>query len=514
MDTRSIWFDPEGSFSYPALTENKKVDVVIIGGGIAGVTAAKLLTDQGKSVILLEAGKIGQSTTGRSTGNLYAMVDIFFADLISKYDEDTIKNILASRRAAIKLIEENVRTYGIDCDFQHVPWTVFSGTPEMDEKIKREYELAKALGLNAQLLDEKDELLIPFSGRVGIKIENQAQFNPFQYTKGLLEIIQKKNCEIYEDTRVTDIERIDDKYELTTANAKIEAQHVIEATHTPIGISALQTVLGPYREYGVAGKCTKELHRPGIYWGHYERGKVTSVRSYQKNGENHLLVIGEPHKVGQGDSLEKMEKLKSFGRQYFSMSGYTHQWGGQHYRPADLLPYIGKTSEGKYVATGFSTDGLTYGTLAAMIIKDEILGIKNPHAELYSPKRFTPRKSLTKFVKENLNVMTMFLKDYLHGEKIRSLKPGEGIVIHDDERRYAISKSPEGELKVCNAICPHLGCVVHWNAAETSWDCPCHGSRYAQSGEVLEGPALSGLDVMSDYNFRIPKSEEKPGPRA
>lgn len=512
MDTRSIWFEQHEEFSYPTLNQNIKSDVAIIGGGITGVTAAALLSGMGMSVTLLEAGKISESTTGRSTGNLYAMLDIFLSDLIAKYDEETIKSVMVSRREAIKLIEENVRTYGIDCDFKHVPWTVFSGTPEMDDMIKREFDLAKAMGLNVQLLDASHEMLIPFEGRIGILVEGQAQFNPYLYTKGLLEGIRSQGCEIFEKSRVTNIEKKGKTIILSTQSGSIEAKHVIEATHTPIGISVFQTMLGPYREYGVAGKTEKTPEREGIYWGHYEKGKVTSVRTYVKNGEKYLLVIGEPHKVGQGDSEERIERLKFFGRKYFSVNTFTYQWGGQHYRPADLFPYIGRTSDETYLATGFSTDGLTYGTLAAIIIKDEILGVKNPYSHLYSPHRFTPKKSISRFVKENLNVMSMYLRDYLHDEKIKSLKEGDGIVIYEDEHRYAVSKTAEGELKVCNAVCPHLGCIVHWNSAETSWDCPCHGSRFAQTGEVLEGPALSGLEVLSEYKEQITKGAARPRP--
>lgn len=510
METRSIWFEQHDELSYPILKQSKKADVAIIGGGITGVTAAGLLAGKGLSVVLLEAGKISESTTGRSTGNLYSMLDIFLSELIAKYDEETIKNVIASRREAIKLIEDNVRTYGIDCDFKHVPWTVFSGTPEMDEMIQREFDLAKTMGLNVQLLDASHEMLIPFNGRLGVKVEGQAQFNPYLYTIGLLEGIRSQGCEVFENSRVNKIEKKGEINILSTQFGSIEAKHVIEATHTPVGISVFQTMLGPYREYGVAGKAVKTPEREGIYWGHYEKGKVTSVRTYKKNGETYLLVIGEPHKVGQGDSLEKIESLKFFGRKHFAINTYTHQWGGQHYRPADLFPYIGRTADGNYLATGFSTDGLTYGTLAAMIIRDEILGVKNPYASLYSPHRFTPKKSISRFVKENLNVMSMYLKDYLHNEKIKSLKEGEGMVVYEDEHRYAVSKTTEGELMVCNAVCPHLGCIVHWNNAENTWDCPCHGSRFAQTGEVLEGPALGGLEVLSEYSVRMKKNVDRP----
>lgn len=495
METQSIWFESNENLEFPVFKGEEEVDVAIIGGGITGVTAAYLLSQTGLRVKLLEANKVGVSNTGRSTGNLYSVVDIFFEELKTKYDSNTILKILESREEAVNFIEKTIQTLKIDCDFKRVPWILYSGTEEMDEKIQKEYVAAMDFGLKVQWLEEGNELLAPLNGRVGMKLENQAQFNPYQYVIGVARILSSQNCTIHEGSRVTDIEKNEDFFTLTTDEGTVTTKHLIEATHTPIGFSSLQTVLGPYREYGVASKTKKRLTQDGIYWGHFKKGKVTSVRHYK----DHLLVIGEPHKVGQGSSIEGIQHLKDFARSHFSAKEFPYVWGGQHYRPADLLPYIGKRmGSNSYVATGFSTDGLTYGTVAALIIKDDILGIQNPFAEIYRSGRITPLKSAYKFIKENMNVVQQYAEDYLRHDEIRELKNGQGIVVNEEGRRYAINKDEEGELHVCSAVCPHLGCIVHWNEGERSWDCPCHGSRFDLMGHVIEGPALIGLETVHD----------------
>lgn len=498
MKTRSIWFEADVKSNYKALDGVKEVDVAIIGGGITGVTAAYLLSQTGHRIALLEADRIGVSTTGRSTGNLYSVMDIFFSELKTKYDDETIKRIIEGRKNAVDFIEKTVNTLGLECDFKRVPWVLFSGTGEMDDLIQKEYELAKSFELDPVWLPEQHEMLLPLKGRMGFMLEGQAQFNPYLYVDGLARVLSRQGCSIYEDSRVNEIAKDGELFSLETAKGEIKTKCLIEATHTPLGLSAYHTVLGPYREYGVAGTTKESLNREGIYWGHYQKGKVTSVRQYK----DRLLVIGEPHKVGQGDTNEAVERLKNYARHYFSVMDFSHEWGGQHYRPADLLPYIGKKmGSSSYVATGLSTDGLTFGTLAALIIKDDILGIDNPYAELFRANRLTPLKSAYKFFKENSNAMKQFVEDYLRHDEIRELGPDQGIVLTEEGRKYAVNKDQEGNFHVCSGICTHMGCVVHWNAGECSWDCPCHGSRFDRDGKVLEGPAMKSLESVYGKEF-------------
>jgi Rieske Fe-S protein len=257
-------------------------------------------------------------------------------------------------------------------------------------------------------------------------------------------------------------------------------------------------LLGPYREYGIACRVNGTNHPEGIFWGLYEEGTVISTRTYRRNGETYLIIVGKPHKVGQKENNEEIiASLEEFAQTHFDVQETTFRWGGQHYRPADLLPFIGPVKKGstEFIATGYSTDGLVYGTLAAHILTDMITGQDNKWVNLYDSTRKQPLKSGPKFLKENIDVASHYIKDMVGpGDfPVQELKKGEGKVIKKEGKRLAVSRNEDGELEVISAVCTHMGCNVHWNNAEKSWDCPCHGSRFSTDGTVLEGPALDPL---------------------
>lgn len=211
-----------------------------------------------------------------------------------------------------------------------------------------------------------------------------------------------------------------------------------------------------------------------------------------------MIVVGKPHKVGHKEHNEEiMRSLEDFAQEHFDVRETVFRWGGQHYRPADLLPYIGpvRTGSKEYIATGFSTDGLVYGSLAAMIIGDKIAGRKNKWADLYDAARMQPVRSGPKFLKENLDVASHYIKDLGGPDEsvLNELEPGDGRVVKKDGKRLAVYRNEDGELKAVSAVCTHMGCNVRWNNAERTWDCPCHGSRFSTDGTVIEGPALDPL---------------------
>lgn len=495
MTSNSIWIDKEPVPRFPQLTEDKEFDVVIIGGGITGITAAQLLSADGFEVAVLEAGLIAQSNTGRSTGNLYVMVDSLLSDLLNKYSYDELRKVFDSRLKAKNLIEENIKKFDIQCDYREVDWVRFSMSAEMDHLIYDEFETFKELGFFPEVMRSTDERISSLGGRVGVKVAGQAQFNPYLYVTQLAEKISSK-CSIFENSRVTDFHKEDNQWIVKTNQARIYAKHLIEGTHTPIGFSLLQTLLGPYREYAFASSYEGQFD-PGIYWGHLKKDEVISFRNYFKDDKQFVLFVGGDYKVGQGDGIDSLKKIKALASELDLKIDERYQWGGQHYRSADLLPYIGqKDGQDTYVATGFSTNGLVYGTLAAQIISDQIVGMENKFSQLFSPKRITPVKSMKSFISENVNVVKQYVVDYLSSSHDENLRPGEGKIIDIKGHKIAACKNSNDELFVCSAVCPHLGCVVHWNKAESSWDCPCHGSRFNFEGEVIEGPSLHPLDKL------------------
>lgn len=335
-----------------------------------------------------------------------------------------------------------------------------------------------------------------------MELENQAQFNPLKYVQELTKTINPENCSIYENSPVIEIEEKKDGNGIfvKTEKGSLNADFVVHATHAPKGVKVFyQTMLGPYREYGVMAKLLSGIIPPGIFWGYYDEDKF-SFRLFEHENEKYVIAVGQPHKTGQAkNNVQNLAILENFLKKHFDIGKTMYRWGGQHYRSADKLPFIGKTSKNSrsFIATGFSTDGLVYGTVAAQLICDKLTGKNNRFSELYDASRFTPIKSAKRFTQETANMAGQYIKGLTAGikkEDLSDLANGQGKVISKKAHKIAISKNEWGEIKKHSARCTHLGCIVNWNQAEKTWDCPCHGSRFDQDGNVLEGPALKPLD--------------------
>lgn len=495
----SVWKPGAEETSFAPLKENITVDVAIIGGGITGVTAAYLLAKEGKKVAVLEAWKVGQGSTGYSTGNLYAMVGGEGLHKIeTKWNEDTLKNVVESRAAAVDFIESRVKEFNIDCQFKRVSWSLFTKLDKSKDFIDKERKAAEKAGLTTE-----DKVPFPADAEYGFTVPNQAQFNPLQYTAAFAKKIASNNCKIYEDTKVTDIKEEDGHCVLTTTGGEVLARRVIQATHTPKGVYLVHANMGPYREYAVAVKLNGAYPPDGTFWDMLET-EHCSMRTYETPGGKVLMALGQMHKVGQKeDNDECFDRLEQFLRSKFDVASVEYKWSAQQYRPADSLPYIGKSNGDSniYIATGFGADGLTYGTLAAMIIADDIAGRENKWSKTYDAARHSPIASAKDFIKENLNVLAQYIKDLPYKaevEKLSDIAPGEGKTIEIDSEKYGAYRDESGKLHVVSAVCTHMKCIVHWNKEATSWDCPCHGSRFTVDGEVIEGPAIADLGKMKD----------------
>jgi glycine/D-amino acid oxidase-like deaminating enzyme/nitrite reductase/ring-hydroxylating ferredoxin subunit len=496
MKKTSIWRDVAETSDFPCLAGDASTDVAIIGGGITGITAAYLLSKAGLKTTVLESLRVGGGTTGFSTGNLYCTVDETLQSIHSKYGTDKVKSVVESRQSAINLIKSLVQQFNIDCELTDAPFYFFVEEQDNISKVEKEAEAAKDAGLAVTL---EDDIGLPFKIAKAMKLPNQAQFNPMKYIKQLRTSINGNNCTIHEGTKVTGYERDKDNnlYTVTTDKGNVTAKHVILATHTPKGIMAIQTLLFPYREYGVAFDYNG-TYKPGIFWG-VDKEHKHSIRHYKNENENYILVLGEKHKTGQNEhNLKSIDNLKEYAQEKFSPGEHKYQWGAQHYRPADGLATVGKADKDSevYIATGFSTDGLTYGTMAAQIIADMITGKDNPYYETYAPGRHHPIQSAPGFIKENVNVLVQYLKDFPGVGDVaeaEDIKVGEGKVISKEGEKIAAYRDEDNQLHVCSAVCTHMDCIVNWNEAERSWDCPCHGSRFNYDGTVIEGPAIADL---------------------
>ncbi|MES2590743.1 MAG: FAD-dependent oxidoreductase [Bacteroidota bacterium] len=490
--TISIW---EGTakkgYPFPILTGSKEADVVIIGGGITGLTAALLLSDAGKKVILLEALEIGLGTTGNSTGNLYVTVDETLSGLKKKWGADVMKSVVSSRTAALNMIESTINKYNLDCDFYRTSFNLFAEglDSELEDFIKEENEALIEAGIAASVVANPG---LPFGVTKAITAEGQAQFHPLKYVRALADILKTK-CEIYENSQVIDFD--EGQGIVKTSNGSVKAKQVIMATHTPKGVYMVQTALGPYREHGVAAELLSDEMPKGIFWG-LNKPKH-SIRCFKDGDKNYVMVIGDKYKTGHGENTnEYVKRLETYLKTHFKIGPITHIWGGQQYRSADGLPFIGKHSDNMYFMTGFATDGLVYGTLASMIVSDMIIGKENKWEETYQLKRFTPLKSFKEFFKENADNLVQYLKDTPWNTDVASLNEvpaGEGRIMEKDGEKLAVYKDTQGLIHVCSAVCTHMKCIVNWNPSEKTWDCPCHGSRFKTDGQVIEGPAVINL---------------------
>ncbi|HRO58818.1 MAG TPA: FAD-dependent oxidoreductase [Burkholderiaceae bacterium] len=492
---RSIWQAAARQVDLPALRNDANVDVAIVGGGITGLTAALRLSRSGRRVAVLEAGKIGDGTTGQSTGNLYATIGSRLSTLCEKWGEETTREVVRARASAIDFVEKSVAEFGIDCDFARRDWYLYTPPETLPDEssLERERAAAVAAGLSARL---EPNAPLPFATGPTLVIGGQAQFDPLKYVRGLAAAIASERCAIYQDTPVT---RIDGNAGVVhTDRGQVSAAHVVMATHTPKGSDLANLQVAPYREYGLALRLGSADYPLGIFWSAADTRR--SIRSYRFDGKDYLIVVGEKHKTGQADDTDACQaRLEEWARAFFDVASVDMRWSAQGYYSPDELPYIGKSvgSDKVYIATGFAADGLTWGTLAGLVIGDEIAGVDNPFGERFRPARVDPAKAGKKLVVESANVAKEYALGHLGAasafEKAEALAAGDGRVVKLDGERVAVCRDGENKLHAVSAVCTHMGCIVAWNGAEQSWDCPCHGSRFAANGAVIEGPALEAL---------------------
>lgn len=492
--TKAVWSSVQDEFSkFEPLNTTSVVDVAIVGGGITGISAAYMLRKRGLSVVVLEAGRVGEGSTGSSTGNLY-VPNARFRTILSKHKLEGLEAVVMSRAAAMTFIEDRINEFNIECGYRRVPMYYFTPWKREVDEIRNERMAIQKGGIIASDLVPPD---FPFPVFACTTIEMQAQFNPLQYVKKLAAELNGPECVIHEKTKVLKITD-GEPCLVETTKGVVTARHVIQATHTPKGIYAVHAMMEVYREYAVALRIKGDLPPDAIYWMN-EGNQKYSIRTYSNETGSWLIVLDDSHSVGTKEKTGKsFKKIEKFIRSFFDVEEVSYMWAAQNYSSADSLPYIGTgpTEKNVYIATGFAADGLTYGTAAAMIVTDLITGVGNPWAQYFDPKRLTIAASAKNAIKENLAVLSHLVKDYIFTGKEKKLvyvRRGKGKVVEISGRKAAAYRDEEGRFHIVDAVCPHMGCIVHWNSAEKSWDCPCHGSRFTIDGKVLEGPAINDL---------------------
>jgi glycine/D-amino acid oxidase-like deaminating enzyme/nitrite reductase/ring-hydroxylating ferredoxin subunit len=490
--TTSVWTDAT-SPEIESLQGDEQADVCVIGAGIAGLTAAYMLSSSGRSVLVVDDGPIGGGETGRTTAHLtHALDDRYFN--LEKTRGKAISRLAAeAHSAAISKIESIVIAEDIACDFQRLDGYLFVPPKRSTRTLKRELEAAHRAGLaSVELLDRTP--MASFDTGPCLRFPRQAQFHPMKYLAGLVQAIRKNGGRFFTGAHVTQVNGGSPVHIETKSGFSIRANSVVVATNTPItDVVSTHTKQFPYRTYAISATVPPGSVPAGLYWDtedpyHYIRLKDDET----------LIVGGEDHKTGQEENPKlRFRRLERWARKRFPIQEVTNRWSGQVLETLDGLASIGKDPAGLenvFIVTGDSGMGMTHGTIAGLLLPDLIMGRDNPWAEAFDPSR-KPPKGISTFLKENLNVAAQYA-DWVTGgdvESVQEIPAGSGAILRDGVSKVAVYRTDDGQVHAMSATCTHLGCVVRWNGAEKSWDCPCHGSRFDAFGKVVNGPATTDL---------------------
>ena len=487
--SQSLWEATANTPKYPPLRGEQTADAVIIGAGITGLTAAALLRQRGRSVIVLEKDTIAGGDTGNTTAHLTEAVDARYHYLRRKYSPEDAKLVADASRASIEQIEALIEKHAIDCRFRRVPGYLYTEKRKYVAELKNEARAAQESGLDVRFTDS---VPLPFLTRGAALFANQAQFHPREYLAGLASSL---DCPIFERTLVTDVKN-GDPCVVETEHGRVTARAVFMATGVPVaGYTHIHTLGAPYRTYAIAFEADGS-HPDGLFWDtadpyHYTRWQETSEGTF-------MIVGGEDHRTGEEEDTEGcFQRLLDYTREHFGDVRERYRWSGQIIEPHGGLPLIGG-KENVYISTGYAGQGMTFGTLGGMIVADLITGVGNAWAKVFDLDRVRPHMTAREFLTENLHFPAHLAKDRLttlgvEGDSYDEVKSGEGKIVKVEGKKVAAYRDDAGVLHCVSPVCTHMKCDVKFNDAEKTWDCPCHGSRFTADGEVLNGPAREPL---------------------
>lgn len=519
-NTTSLWHDTVGSLARSSLTDDARADVCVVGAGIAGMMTAYLLAREGQNVIVLDDGPIGGGETGRTTAHLSDALDDRYTRLESVHGRDGAVEAAASHRAAIELIASIVDKEAIDCDFAWVDGYLFAAVETSSpvgtsspvdatqatsqqtagiEDLRRELEAARRAGVTVS--ETTAPPYSPFAdgsqGVTALRFERQARVNALKLLDGLARCIERDGGRIHTGTHVTGVDG-GAPVRITTSNGPaVLASACVVATNSPISDFAItHAKQAPYRTFAVAVRVPAGAVPDALYWD--DADPYTYIRLQPGEGHDWLIVGGADHKVGQEEDGEaRLDRLVAWTKARFPVDDVGYRWSGQVLEPADGLAFIGRNPDGAdnvFIATGDSGHGMTHGAIAGMLLTDLIAGRESRWTALYDPKRISARAA-GEVAKENLNVIAQF-RDWVSPGDVSSaddVPPGTGRIVRRGVHLVAVYRDENGTVTERSAACTHMKCAVRWNSLEKSWDCPCHGSRFAPTGEVLNGPAVEGL---------------------
>lgn len=492
----SLWQAGEDVYQPAPAGHSKDYDVIVAGGGITGISTALLLAERGKKCLVLEARGLCFGTTGGTTAHINTLLDTPYATIEKNFGKPNAKATAQAVQEALRLIGNNVSRFNIDCGFSAADAYLFAQNDEQDKTLQQLLDATVSAGVDAF---RANDIPLPVPFTTAMRAKGQAQFHPVRYVFALAREFESMGGVILQQARVTGVQNDPDGVTVETTQGRFHAQDLIYATHIPPGVNLLHLRCVPYRSYAMAVKLRDEAYPENLSYDmedpyHYYRTQVV-------DGQPYLIAGGKDHKTGETENANAhFTQLESHIRKYFDVEEISYQWSSQFFEPADGLPYIGHLpaqQERIYVATGFGGNGMTFSSVAAILLRDLVTEGSAQYETLFDPNRIKPVAGFKSFISHNADVVKQFVSKLLPHEELPQLAdmaPGEGKVVTYEDEKIAVHKDDNGGIHAVSPVCRHLQCEVKWNNAELSWDCPCHGARYDADGDVLTGPASAGLE--------------------
>ncbi|KAB8136243.1 FAD-dependent oxidoreductase [Gracilibacillus oryzae] len=499
-DQHSLWQQNRDINSYAAHQQDSQTDVLIIGGGIAGIITAYQLSKADRKVTLIEAHRLLEGVTGYTTAKVTAQHGMIYSKLMKTFNAETARLYYDANMEAINFFRETIEELNIDCDFEDKDAYIYADSTQSKKLLEKEIDAYKAINIDGGMAEV--EASFPIKAELAAVMRNQAQFHPVKFLAPLINEIEKNGGKIYENTRA--MEFIDHKNPAirTENGSTISANYAIVTSHFPFN-----DMDGTYfarmdfsRSYVIGAKAPDSVIPDGMYIS-ADQPKRSIRSAVDTNGERILLLGGDSHRVGMSKTktMEHYENLAEFGDKFFDITEILYRWSSQDMTTLDTVPYIGQMVTGNekiLVATGFHKWGMTAGALTGMMLTDQILGRENRYASVFDPTRSKLKGSdAASFLKDNATVAKELVSGKLERpeKRLDELENDEGATVKIDGKRAGAYKDKNGQIHAVDPTCTHMGCETHWNDAERSWDCPCHGSRFSYTGKVIHGPATKPL---------------------